>query len=122
MRGSGIVNRRQYGLVLACLVAAFIGGGVSNWALSGRPLFAQQETGTKKVVTAERFCIVDDRGNMRAILGVGDDGRVYIGFFDKHDRPRAIFGISSEDSPVLTFTGTDGKARVALGQISRGWA
>jgi hypothetical protein len=70
---------------------------------------------TRGVVTAERFELVDKRGNIRAVLTCdGDSGAPTCTFLDSQGRTRITAGIAWNDMPSIQLTTEDGKAHVAL--------
>lgn len=69
------MNKKQYSLMLVlALVAGLVGGVVSSQFLTGRPVFAGKKSEPPKVIEAQGFRLVDDKGNVLARLDDGDFG------------------------------------------------
>ena len=70
------------------LVAGLVGGMLSCWFFMGQNVFAEKAVETLSLVTAERLQIVDEKGAVRATLGVGLDGGVRFSMLDENHVPR----------------------------------
>ena len=69
----------------------------------------------EKLVRAERFELVDRRGQLRAVLTCDkDSGAPSCAFLDDKGTDRLIVGISWNQIPQIQLAAPDGKARVAL--------
>jgi len=76
------MNRKQYLIAVFAVVASgFVGGAVAAWLLTPQAALAQDKPGgagkgdeiTAKVVKATQFLVVDDKGEVRAALGIAPD-------------------------------------------------
>ena len=114
-------------LLLAGIVG-FLGGVLSNFVRMGGPL-------TQTTVRSQRFELVDSAGRTRAFWGVDAGGNRVIAFigagssggnstsekcpervpFTGQGRNEAAgFGLRSDSSPFLNFSGSDGKSKMIL--------
>ena len=77
------MNRKQYLLlVVLAIIAGFIGG-----ALSGRIFTARETKGYEKVVSAEQFRLVDEKGDLIARTGtIGARTEPSLILYDKDGR------------------------------------
>ncbi len=67
------------------------------------------------VVRAERFELVDSKGNTRAVLACdAESGSPTITFKDSAAKTRITIGIAWNDMPSIQLNAEDGTARVAL--------
>jgi hypothetical protein len=70
-----IMKRKRYSLIVVlALIAGFLGGMVSSQMPMIKTAFAGKTDLAKKVVKAERFELVDAKGNMYAELKVSERG------------------------------------------------
>jgi hypothetical protein len=70
---------------------------------------------TSEVVSAERFQLVDNHGNTRAVLACdADTGAPTCSFLDSRGQTRITVGIAWNDMPSIQLNAEDGKAHVAL--------
>lgn len=68
-----------------------------------------------EVVRAQRFELVDGRGQTRAVLACdAGSGAPTITFKDSKDQTRITIGIAWNDMPSIQMNAEDGTARVAL--------
>jgi len=87
---------------LAALVAVMAIGGMSE------PEKVVEEVRTKKLV------IVDDKGEARMTLVVLPDGMPRLSMSDEKGESRALFGLSTGDTPFLYMSDDKGEARMTL--------
>ncbi len=67
------------------------------------------------VIRAERFELLDAKGNVRALLSCEEDtGVPSCVFYDAKGEARVIVGLSWNDMPQIQLAAPDGTARVAL--------
>lgn len=98
------MSRKQYSLiVLLALVAGFVGGVISSQIFVSRPIFPQKEPKPQKVVVAKKFRLVDERGVVRAALGLTAKGQPGLGLLDKKGIPRVVLGIGENSRPSLVM-------------------
>lgn len=68
------MKRREYVLMLSiAMLFGFVGGLISGCIIKSSPVLAQNPTQPDKVIQAKRFEVVDELGNVRAVLGVEPD-------------------------------------------------
>ena len=89
-------------LGLGCLVAGFIGGAVASRVLSG----------LRTVVVAREFRVVDETGEVRAMLDVGEFGP-RLSLFDEKGKARAVLSVD-EIGSRLTLGDENGKPGAGL--------
>lgn len=109
------MNGKRYGLLVALgLTAGLLGGGLSSRVLFGQPPVAQQPTKPSRILTAEEFQLVDEKGTVRAALSMSMGGPGMI-LFDKVGKFRAVLSLATgEDSPVLSLGDAEGHHRATL--------
>ncbi len=76
------MTRRECVLAALATAAGFLGGALSSGAVS---IFAQERT-WPKVITAEKFVVLDSSGGKRAELGVSRNGKTALRLYDEHGR------------------------------------
>jgi hypothetical protein len=111
--------RAQVLILILPLISGFIGGFLSYSLLGGNDALAQRQESDAKIITAEKFVLVDSTGAMRAELGP-----FYLQptlrFYESDGRLRTIVGLGPQDSPVLAFIDREGNFRAALGLTAEG--
>ncbi|HYA02743.1 MAG TPA: hypothetical protein VEI04_06480 [Syntrophobacteria bacterium] len=109
------MSAKRYGLLVALgLTAGLLGGGLSSRVLFGQPSVAQQPTKPSRILTAEEFQLVDEKGTVRAALSMSMGGPGIV-LFDKAGKFRAVLGLATgEDSPVLSLGDAEGRHRATL--------
>jgi hypothetical protein len=109
------MNGKRYGLLVALgLAAGLLGGGLSGRVLFGQPMVAQQSAKPSRIVSAEEFQLVDEKGAIRAALSMSMGGPGII-LFDKAGKFRAVLSLATkEDSPVLSLADAEGHHRATL--------
>ena len=103
---------KNLAMLAVVAASAFAGGAFVQWVSSP----AMADEAVKKVpavVEAKEFRVVDDEGNARVVLGVGEEGPG-IAINDVDGTPRVAIGVGA-DGAGLAILDTDGKARIALG-------
>jgi hypothetical protein len=102
-------NRR-----LLTIVALTIGGLGLVWALTKTTsaAYAQEVEAVQKVVRANRFVLVDEKGKECAVLRVDKDGPA-LGLYDESVEPRIVLGVN-KDGPALGLYDENGKPRIGL--------
>jgi len=93
---------------IAGFIGVLVGAAVVGVATS------QQEEVTAKVVRAERFEVVDAKGEVRAVLAVREDGTPHLALFDADGQVRAIVAVLPSGTPDLYLCDADGKPRASL--------
>ena len=95
------------------LVAGLVGGMLSCWFFMGQNVFAEKAVETLSLVTAERLQIVDEKGAVRATLGVGLDGGVRFSMLDENHVPRITMKAATDAGSLSLWDGK-GSLRVQL--------
>ena len=99
-------------MVAVVAAAAFAGGAFSQWAMARAEACKKVEE-APGVIEAKAFNVVDDNGNVMAVLGADEEG-TGLAILDVDGTARAVFGID-EDGSGLVFLDADGTPRVAMG-------
>lgn len=73
---------------------------------------------TGDVVQARSFILRDGAGQVRATLGMTEEGAAQFVLHDQAGHPRARFSVLSDGSPGLALVDSDGQPRAALGLLS----
>src|SRR5574341_1186109 len=109
------MTKKQYTLVLiAVILSGLIGGALSNKLLSGESLLAENALPPAKVLQAQTFVLVDEKGNHRARLEVNAEGYTALRFYDKDGQSRAAFGLFPKGNPFMGFSDQNEKMRLSL--------
>jgi hypothetical protein len=102
---------RSVGVVIVAFTAGAVGGAVSGaiaWAQGGPP----------KVLRAQRFELVNEKGEARAVLDLSKPvrGNVTPGLvlIDRKGKPRAGFTLGDDDIPALVLFDKNGTERLQV--------
>jgi hypothetical protein len=108
-----IMSRKERWMFGAlAFIAGLVGGMISNRFLP-QPALAHQG----KAIEAEQIRIVDDKGEVRAFLGLFDNGESSLVFYDINSKKiRAAFSHSPDKGPMLTLYNKEGTPRATLRQ------
>ena len=109
------MSGKRYGfLVVIGLTAGLLGGAVAGRLLFSQAVAAQAAPGPSRILTAEEFQLVDEKGTVRAALSMSMGGPGLI-LFDKGGKFRAVLSLATgEDSPVLSLGDGEGNHRATL--------
>jgi hypothetical protein len=77
------------------------------------PEAPSDEKTTSKVVEAESFRLVNNRGELRALLTAHDDSP-HLAFMDQEEKVRLMLNTNSEGNPTVAMTDDKGNIRVRL--------
>jgi len=118
------MKRKDYWLMLSLAVmAGLVGGLVSDRVFRGEIAFAEKAPAHAKVLTAEKFVLVDKNGRVHAALGSWGKPPSYewpaLRFFNEDDEALIRLSIS-DGSPTLLLSSRNGKARVMLNALNTG--
>jgi len=129
-----MINRKQFGILIAlALGAGFVGGVVGSFSFSGEIVFAEKSNPIQKLIQAERIEIVDSKGeskiqlytlkNGSPVLKVSDGSKGSVEIVSNPDFPSAIYltddnelgngiviGVNKNGNQALDFT-RNGKER-----------
>ncbi len=137
------MTKKDYGLVLLlAMIFGLAGGTVASRFFMDEPVFAAKTPKPQKVITAEKFVLVDEDGVSRAVLGqysknkvgvgrvalalqdekgnarielaVTKEGVIGLNFFNKDGKPRASLVLSDNGGPVLSLGSKEGNSHVQL--------
>ncbi len=104
------MSKRQYGLHIGlALIAGLIGGIISSQFFIGEPVFAK-----KRVIKAQEFQVVDNKGKIRAKLGLTFKGDSYLQYFDMNSKGRIILGLDKDGNPGLVYVDKNNNERSSL--------
>src|ERR1700734_2882533 len=87
----------------------FVGGAVSGHIFAARTVDAA--AAAPRMVTAQKFMLVDRHGKTRGEFNVTRGGVAQIAVFDGSGTLRAGLGVGSDGAPALGIYGNDGKPR-----------
>ncbi len=104
--------KERIGIVTLTLVAAFVGGAVSGHMFAASAVGA---AAAPKMITAQKFMLVDANGKTRGVFGLTSRGVAQVAVFDGSGALRAGLGVASNGGPSLGIFGKDGKARAEVG-------
>lgn len=113
--------KRVHTIAALALIGGLIGGSASSWLLGPRMVIAAPENGQHhKVLTAEKFVLVDAEGTVRATLGKTAEKPTGLQVYDANGSRRALLGVTDEGSTYLYFYGKDRRPRVSLATFWKG--
>ena len=104
--------KERIGFVTLTLAAALVGGAVSGHIFAARAVDA---AAAPKLMTAQKFMLVDAKGNTRGEFNVTHKGVAQLAVFDGTGTLRAGLGVGSDGAPALGIFGRDGKPRIEVG-------
>src|SRR5258708_22187805 len=104
--------KERIGFVSLTLAAAFTGGAVSGHFFAARTVDAAN---APRMVTAQKFMLVDRRGKTRGEFNVTSKGVAQVAIFDGTGTLRAGLGVGADGAPALGIYGHDGKPRIEVG-------
>jgi hypothetical protein len=104
--------KERLGFVTLTLAAAFVGGAISGHIFAARAVDAAN---APRMVTAQKFMLVDARGKTRGTFDVTRKGVAQLAVFDGTGALRAGLGVGAEGAPALGIYGHDGKPRIEVG-------
>jgi hypothetical protein len=108
------------GIVLA-LVAGFIGGTVGNRIFTIDPVIAQPSPSHAQVMTVRNLIVTDEEGNVRAQLGISEEGRPRLDLVSKNGKLLAsLASTEAEGGTELRLNAKDGSPRVRLAVQEKG--
>ena len=99
-------------LMLVTVISGLVGGALVSWLFPGRAAFAQG--GTQKVVTAQKFRLVDSEGKGRAALWVDDDRGPGLVLYDATGKERVRLDNGPGPRPGLTLRDATGEVQLTL--------
>jgi hypothetical protein len=96
------------------LTAGLLGGTLAGRAVFSQPAAVRAAPRPSRILTAEEFQLVDEKGTVRAALSMSMGGPGLI-LFDKAGKFRAVLSLATgEDTPVLSLGDGDGNHRATL--------
>jgi len=103
-------------MAIGVLAAAFAGGAVAQWALTGCASVRAAQTQADDTLRARAVIIVDDEGRERIFLGM-DGEKVTLALRDPEGRDRIEMGYTGTevDYWALGFMDANGQARFGCG-------
>jgi hypothetical protein len=104
--------KERIGFVTLTLAAALVGGAVSGHIFAARTVDAAY---APRVVTAQKFMLIDSHGKTRGEFNVTHKGVAQIVVFDGGGTLRAGLGVGADGAPALGIYGIDGKPRAEVG-------
>ena len=110
------------------LLGGLIGGLLFNNIILGKPAYAEKtERNHIKTIAAEKFVMIDENGNMRAVLGIINAEPTLMMFGQENSLPRmmlfdskrcrAELFLDQKGEPSLNLYGKDNTIRTALGNV-----
>jgi hypothetical protein len=101
--------------VFVLLIGGMLGGALSEQLLPahGTAMAAARHV---RVLTAEKFELVNADGNKRGVMEVSRDGTGAISLYDASGKSRAELTVSPRGGAAVAFYDSDGNRRVVLGE------
>src|SRR5260221_3875137 len=110
-----MTTKERFGFAILTLAGALVGGAISGHFFGATTVGA---AATPKLITSQKFVLVDSNGNPRGEFGVTDKGVAQLAVFDGTSALRAGLGVAADGGPALGIFGKDGKARAEIGLAS----
>lgn len=101
--------------IVIMIVAAMVGGGITNWLLREQRAFAASDSIAESIVTKE-FRLVDSEGKTRAVLTTMNNGAGLVLFDSKGELKVKLY--AKDDSAALNFHDSKGESLAALGVVT----
>lgn len=127
------MNKKQYALMVSLVViAGFVGGVISARTFTARLAAADTSSGSLKTISAEKFQVVDKKGNIRSVLKQDSlllfdkDGGIrfsldmdiygdaHMSLRDKDGTIRLMLGLDLGGKPYIGLSDDDGEADVKI--------
>jgi hypothetical protein len=105
--------KERIGFVSLTLAAALLGGALSCYFFAARSVDAA--AAAPKIVTAQKFMLVDRHGKTRGEFNVTARGVAEVAVYDGTGTLRAGLGVGIDGAPALGIYGRDGKPRAEVG-------
>lgn len=102
-------------LAMLALIAGTLGGVGASHFFWGQAALAESAPQHHKILVAEEFRLVDDKGRIRASLGMSGGGAGML-LYDRTGQFRAMLMLAPEEGePVLSLADKDGVHRATVG-------
>jgi hypothetical protein len=95
--------------VLVAFLAGLAGGTLSSKLFSVQPVLATTSPGVSNVVAAKTFQLMDEDGNVRALLGHRSMEGVGLWLYDRSGKALAALEVVEGGTGSLTIGNTQGK-------------
>ena len=109
------MNKRSNSMYfLLILAGSFAGGVVGSYLWSGQSV-AMAAAKHAKIVKAEKFVLVDAKGEQRALLDVASTGTAFLALYDPQGMDRVDLRVNPDGAQAWLFTmraGSGGLLRV----------
>ena len=108
-------NRKLIAVV--CILASFLGGAAANLLVGDRNhlVLAQDEPSKFKVISANRFMLLDSQGRACAALTVSKKHDTpMLMFLDENQTLRMTFTLGTNGDPTIAMLSSDKKQSIAL--------
>jgi hypothetical protein len=92
-------KRQLYTNLTIAIVAASLGGTLSNQLSFGRP---SQRITKSDMFVAEEYVLIDNRGKTRGTFATRN-GSVYIRLTDQNEKQRLMLNVDSDGNPTVNF-------------------
>jgi hypothetical protein len=92
-------------------------------ALAAFPALRQKKrpTPSSEEATFRYLRIVDEKGRMRIVLGIGEDGGAYVATYGEEGKERVLLSsTAAQDVGMVRTFGPDGKERARIGNTANG--
>ena len=110
-----MTTTRHVLLVVALLLAAVLGGGISHWLLAPQSASAQ-EAGHPRWVRGVTFYLIDENEEtVLAAMALDDSGQPYFELRDRTETARLKFQLASGGHATVTVLDAQGNARASFG-------
>ena len=106
------LDRRLQSMLLA-VVGGLIGGFTSEHLL--HPGAASAQSSAARTLTAKKFQLIDDDGQLRGYFSAEADGTTLLTMADRKGRPRVGVAVKPDGSPSVNVYGVGGAQQVTLG-------
>jgi hypothetical protein len=123
------MNKKHLSIMcVMSLLGGLIGGFLFNSIIAGEPAYAKRtERNHIKTIAAEKFVIIDENDDIRAVLGIANKEPTLMMFGKENSLPRlmlfdskrcrAELFLDQKGEPSLNLYGKDNTIRTALGNV-----
>jgi hypothetical protein len=101
-------NKQFLILVIVASLLGGVCGAILTHVFTSKPTFAQMRP-KGKVVSAEEFTLLDEKGNIRLSLTMTPDDSINLALYDEGGKTQAGFVMSLSEKPSLIFQSKGGK-------------
>ena len=116
-------SRRNWLMVFGILASSFVGGAFSHWLFFDTSAVHAQRVrnapAAVKKITAERFELVDSKGNIRGLFSTSPEGLPILAIYGKDNKSNASLSVTPDGSAQFTAC-AQGRVCLSVGSLANG--